>query len=178
MAIREELTGNYIMGSKDTPELTPEMFEELEKFKAEQQDFENKARIAEEQKRQELWANKSIMPFGHNIMIQPYPENPYLKKVNESGIILDKRDFTNQDTGQKDELDLGVPCARVVEVGPDVKYIRRGDEIIYMAQRVLPVPFMNTGFLLLNEGAVMCVINNDDNLKSRFNHLNEDEYGN
>ncbi len=173
MAIREELTGNFIMGADSTPDFTPEMFEEMEKYKAEQQDFEAKLRIEEENKRQELWKNKSIMPFGHNIMIQPYPENPYLKKVNEAGIILDKKTFDNQDTGQKDDLDLGIPCAKVVEVGPEVKHIKRGDEIIYMAQRVLPVPFMNTGFLLLNEGAVMCIINTDDNLKNRYTHLND-----
>lgn len=170
----EEKTGKYIIGGGEpTPELTPEMFEELEKYKAEQSDFANKLRIEEERKRQELWKDKAIMPFGHNIMVQPYPENPYLKKVNEVGIILDKSTFNNQDTGTKDDLDLGIPCAKVVEVGPDVKHVKRGDEIIYMAQRVLPVPFMNTGFLLLNEGAVMCVINTEDNLKSRFSQLND-----
>lgn len=171
MSMREELTGKFMMN--DNLDLTPEMIEELEKYKTQQQDFEHKLRIEEEKRRQEKWENKSIMPFGHNIMIQPYPENPYLKKVNEVGLILDKTDFNNPDTGQRDKLDLGIPCAKVVEVGPDVKHVKRNDEIIYMAERCLPVPFMNTGFLLLNEGAVVAIINDDENLKNRFSHLND-----
>lgn len=166
MSQREELTGNFFMG--DTKAISEKELEEIERRKAEQQAFEQKIIESEEVKRQEKWKDKGIIPFGFNIMIQPYKENPYLKKVNENGILLDNKTFDNPDTGTKDELDLGIPCAKVVEVGPDVKQIKAGDEVIYVAGRATPVPFMNSGFLLINEGAVLCIINTESNLKERF----------
>lgn len=172
MAIREELTGNFFMG--DSPEVTTEILEQIAEQRTIQQDFEHKARILEEEKRQESWKGKSIMPFGSNIMVHPYRENPYLKKLNEVGLLLDSKTFDNPDSGEKDELNLGIPCGKVMEVGPDVKYVKRGDEILYMTRIHVPVPFMNSGFLLLNENNITCIINDDVNLKSRFKHLSDD----
>jgi hypothetical protein len=171
MAIREEATGKFLMGDEN---VSPEMIEEMEAFRASQQDFENKMRIEEENRRLEKWANKAIMPFGQNIMIEPYTENPYMRKVHDSGIILDSSRFTNPDSGKDEDRDLGIKCAKVIEVGPDVKHVRKGDEILCVAARALPVPFMNTGFMLMNEGHVICIINTNDVLIERFKHLSDD----
>jgi hypothetical protein len=172
MAIKEELTGKYFLNNDN---VTPEMLEEIEKFNTQQSEFEMEMMINEEKKRQEMWVGKGIMPINHCVIIKPYPENPYLKKMTDDGLLLNTRAFDNPDTGMKDELDLGIPCAQVMEVSPDVKFVKPGDEILYMAQRCIPVPFMNTGFLLLNEGAVLCIINTNENLKSRFTHLKDNE---
>ena len=99
--------------------------------KASQLDFEFKMRKLAEEEQAALWKDKEIVPFGFNVMIKPTEENPYLRKITADGIITDGGGaFNNPDSGERDILERGIAYAVVLSVGPDVKHVRKGDEII------------------------------------------------
>lgn len=110
---------------------------------------------------------KQILPIGRNIIIQPYKKNPYLQTETEGGVILSDGDFLNPDSGEVDKLKQDFLCAEVLEVGEETKFVKVGDDIIFNINVALPIPFMNHGFLLITEGNVMAVIN--DNFDGRVN---------
>ena len=56
--------------------------------------------------------------------------------------------------------------AEVIEVGPDCKYVKPGDDVYVNNPTIRPVPFMRQGFFLCNEQNVLAVMNND--LDKRF----------
>lgn len=112
-----------------------------------------------------------LMPLHSNVLFIPYDSNPYKKKVNtSSGIILDwEGQFKNPDSGEDDRQQLIVTYGKVVEVGPDVKYTKVGDDIVYDTRVVMPVPFMDKGFYIIPEQNVKLIINED--LQERFKHI-------
>ena len=110
-----------------------------------------------------------IMPIYNNIMIRPYKENPYADQVTASGLKLGSGEFTNPDSGEDDTLDTFVGCAKIIETGPEVKYLKVGDDVYYDTRTVYPVPFMSLGYRLTTEPQILCVLN--ENLKERFNEL-------
>lgn len=134
-----------------------------------QRDFELKMLQAEQKKQEELWEGKIIRPSGFNVLIKPTDENPYLRKVSTSGIITNSSGvFQNPDSGETDMLERGIMYAKVLEVGPDVKHTVKGDEIIYAAQRMIPIPFKGEGYCLLNEGQILSYIGKENDLTQRF----------
>lgn len=107
-----------------------------------------------------------ILPMGNKVMISKYPKNPY-RKIMEGSIHVDwTGDFNNPDTGEKDTQKVFVGCAEVIEVGPDCKYLKPGDDIYYDTRTCYPVPFMSLGYELTTEPQVLCVLN--EKLKKRF----------
>jgi co-chaperonin GroES (HSP10) len=107
-----------------------------------------------------------IMPLFNNIMILPYEENPYRIKETKEGLTLTDGTFENPDTGELDEKDFYIECGHVIAVGPECKYIHEGDDVFYDCRTIRPVPFLNKGFLHMNEQGVVAVMNND--LEERF----------
>lgn len=169
MSLREEQLGKFNFGnySSNTE------FMESKIANAEQLDFQRKMLIEEQKKQEALWEGKEIMPFGFNLMIKPTDENPYLKKVSDIGLLTTSGGiFNNPDSGQADMLEQGICYAVVEQVGPDVKHVRKGDEIIYIASRLLPLPFKGEGYCLLNEGHVLGIIARAENLEERFKNVN------
>lgn len=108
-----------------------------------------------------------MLPMGNKIIISMYPENPY-RKVIEGKIIVDyDGSFINPDTGTQDKMKQLVACGKVIEVGPEVKYVKPGDDVYFDPRTCYPVPFMSLGYLLTHETAIHCVLN--EGLKTRFN---------
>ena len=172
MSTREEQLGKFRMNTEQFN--TKRFVHEVEN--AEQLDFQRKMLIAEQQKQEALWKDKEVMPFGFNIMIKPTDENPYLKKISDSGLVTDSGGiFSNPDTGNADILERGICYAVVEQVGPDVKHVRKGDEIIYLASRLLPRPFKGEGYCMMNEGQVLAIIGRKENLEERFKNVSYGE---
>lgn len=109
---------------------------------------------------------KEIMPLFSNVMIRPYAENPYDTMKSEEGLILNNGEFDNSDSGEHENLDLKIACAEVIEVGPECKYVKVGDDVYVNTFSIRPVPFMRQGFFLCNEQNILTVMNN--NLNERF----------
>lgn len=110
---------------------------------------------------------KEIMPLGMNLFIQPYEENPYAKKVTDGGLQLIDGDFKNPDSGENEKLNQEIRCAKVLEVGPECKYVKPGDDVFFRMSITIPIPFMGQGFFMTNEPNILSVINDD--LSTRFN---------
>lgn len=107
-----------------------------------------------------------ILPMGSRIILSAYPENPY-RKVVEGSIIVDwDGGFLNPDTGEMDKSNVFVGCANVIEVGPECKYLKAGDDVYYDTRTVYPLPFMSRGYVCTQEQGILAVVN--EKLKERF----------
>lgn len=154
---REEMLGRYAVTSEVDGNFENYFNEQQEKLKieqAEQLELLRQERI----KQEELWEGKEFIPLNYNLVIKPTDYNPYIRKISSSGLILNNGSFKNPDSGEDDFLKLGICYGNVVSVGSAVREIKAGDEIIYHASRLLPVPFKGEGLCLMNEGQVLGVI--------------------
>lgn len=113
-----------------------------------------------------------IMPISNYVIVHPFVENPFQKvKVSSSGLIVDTGglipEYKRDDSGEYVEAEQAVKVGVVIEVGPECKWIRNGDTVMWYVSNEVVVPFYNFGFRLVNETRVICVINDD--LNERFN---------
>jgi len=119
--------------------------------------------------------NIEIMPIGSYLLVKPFSENPFQRivKDSKSGLILDlggqKPEYKNTDNGQIEEEESFIIVAVVQEAGPECKYIKPGDTIMYTKPSAVPVPFYKQGLALVNEMRALVVIN--EGLTKRFNEL-------
>lgn len=117
--------------------------------------------------------NVQIMPISNYVIVRPFKENPFQKvTVDErSGIITSLGgmipEYKSSDTGQYEEAEQVIKVGVVIEAGPECKWLRSGDTIMWTTMSEVVVPFYNFGFRLVNESRAICVINDD--LNERFN---------
>jgi len=176
MSLKEEQTGKFYMANRigaNEDIFLPEnqILRDAQKLR-EQKELEEANKLfllAQEKKQKELdekLERLELIPMGGKIIILPYALNPY-RKVMEGKIIVEYTgDFNNPDSGEKDKLDVFVGCAQVIEVGPEVKYIKNGDDVFYDTRTVYPLPFMQQGYKVTVEPSIIAVIN--EGLKARF----------
>lgn len=113
-----------------------------------------------------------IMPIGNYVIVHPFTENPFQKvQVSKSGIILDTGgmvpEYKSNDSGEYEEAEQVIKVGVVVQAGPDCKWIKNGDTIMWAVMSEVVIPFYNFGFRLVNETRAIAVINDD--LDKRFN---------
>jgi len=105
-----------------------------------------------------------IKPNGSYVLIKPYANNPYEKvEIRESGLIIDDNAgrFKDPNDGEEKDAELGIKVARVIEIGPEVKYVAEGDDIYYSTNSVVPIPFFRQGLYTLAEQRILAVLNTD-----------------
>ena len=180
MSLREEATGKYFMGgNKDNYApgainmILPEnqILRDAQKLREQKEAEEARTMYMElqEKKQAELEARLQtleMIPMGAKVVLLPYPRNPYKKVLNGKIIVEYNGEFNNPDTGEKDTLKEMVGCAKVIEVGPECKYVKPGDDIYYDTRTCYPLPFMSLGYMLTTEPQILAVIN--EGLKTRF----------
>ena len=115
-----------------------------------------------------------IKPMFSRILVQPFKVNPFQKIKVENGIIIDTGGYTphtqlNEQTGRYEEQKQFIVTGCVVEVGPEVKYLKEGDVIFYRVDTAVPVPFFKQGFVSLAESQIIAVVN--EGLQDRFNNI-------
>ena len=108
------------------------------------------------------------------ILVQPFKVNPFQKIKVEKGLIIDTGGYTphtqlNEQTGRYEEQKQFIVTGCVVEVGPEVKYLKEGDVIFYRVDTAVPVPFFKQGFVSLAESQIIAVVN--EGLQDRFNNI-------
>lgn len=119
-------------------------------------------------------------PLFEKIHVVPYATNPFQKLKKEGGVIIDTgglipEDFSHE-SGKMEKEEPYIIVGDVVEVGPEVKYIKPGDTVMYIRPNQIPVPLYNTGIMCISERSIVAVIN--DGLNKRFNEIpNEIKYG-
>lgn len=171
------MENNKIFMSKNI--IVPEENDILKQARLQREEKEQKAAadtliaLAKE-KQKELEAklpNLELFPVGINLIILPYPHNPYKKILSDGGIIIDgyEGQFLNPDSGENDHLNLGIGCAKVIEVGAQCKFVKNGDDVFYDTRVVKPIPFLDLGYVLTNEQNLVAIIN--EGLTERFSNV-------
>lgn len=173
MSFREEQNGKFFMGNTKQNLIMPEspFTDEFEKLKREKEEEELRKLLFEAEKTKQDEINKKLqslemMPLGNKVIMLPYPVNPYRKVVEGSIIVEYTGSFRNPDSGEMDKHKELVSCAQVIEVGPEVKYLKPGDDVYYLPNTAYPIPFMSLGYKITTEPQILCVLN--DSLKERF----------
>lgn len=115
-----------------------------------------------------------IKPMFNRILVQPFKVNPFQKMKIENGLIIDAGGYTphtqfNSQSGKYEEQDQFIITGYVVEIGPEVKYIKEGDVIYYRKDTAVPVPFFKQGFVSIGESQIIAVVN--EGLQSRFDNI-------
>ena len=171
MSFKEEQMGRYFMSNRSNLEV-PTIKDAAERLREEKAAEEIRKALFEAEQNKQAEINKKLetlemLPMMNKIILQPYPVNPY-RKVVEGSLIVDYTGaFKNPDSGEDDKLQELVGCAKVIEVGPECKYLKPGDDVYYDTRTVYPVPFMSMGYRLTSEPQILCVLN--EKLKERFN---------
>lgn len=154
--------------------------EKTNKFNNEVEQFNeqlesNNSDFKESQDKVQYDINKAeIKPMFNRILIQPFKVNPFQKMKVENGLIIDTGGYTphtqfNEQSGKYEEQDPFIKTGCVIEVGPEVKYLREGDVIYYRKDTAVPVPFFKQGFISLGESQIIAVVN--EGLQDRFNNI-------
>ena len=115
-----------------------------------------------------------IKPMFSRILVQPFKVNPFQKIKVENGLIIDTGGYTphtqlNEQTGRYEEQKQFIVTGCVIEVGPEVKYLKEGDVIFYRIDTAVPVPFFKQGFVSLAESQIIAVVK--EGLQDRFNNI-------
>lgn len=118
--------------------------------------------------------NIEIMPIGNYVLVKEFADNPFQRIVrSDSGLIIDlggmKPKYKNTDNGQIEEEEQFIKVGVIQEVGPECKWCKEGDTIMYTKVSAVPVPFYKQGLILVNETRVLVVIN--EGLKDRFDNI-------
>ena len=115
--------------------------------------------------------NIEIMPIGNYVLIKPFTTNPFQKiQVTESGLITDlggrALSVKSNETGEYEEEEQFIMTGNVIEVGPDCKYIKEGDAVMWAKHSQVPVPFVRQGLVVVNETRIIVTIN--EGLSKRY----------
>lgn len=113
-----------------------------------------------------------IYPIANYVIVRPFKENPFQKvKIDEkSGLILSTGglipEYKRNDSGEYEEAEQVIKTGVVIQAGPECKWLKDGDTIMWAVMSEVVIPFYNFGFRLVNENRAICVINDD--LEERF----------
>lgn len=102
-----------------------------------------------------------IMPLGTYVLVQPFKANPFQSVKTESGLIIGgfAPVYKSAETGQAEEEQPFVRTGLVVETGPDCRFVREGDIVMYNVSSEITVPFFRFGFVTVAEQRVIAAVN-------------------
>lgn len=118
--------------------------------------------LAESKKVKEQSVNLEMMPTGTYVLLTVYDKNPWEQlKETDSGLIIPTAtgEYKSNKTGEVEVADEAVKFAHVNEVGPEVKFIKAGDDVIFRNHTQLPAPFLGQAFWIVGQGNIITVIN-------------------
>lgn len=104
----------------------------------------------------------SIIPCNVGVIVKPYDENPYRKiEKTESGLIIgvqSSQKIKSNDSGEIEENDEYVACAKVIAVGPFCKNVKVGEDVFLIKHILKPVPFRKQNLWEVDEQNILCRI--------------------
>lgn len=110
-----------------------------------------------------------LIPCNVGVIVKPYDENPYRKiEKTESGLIIgiqSSQKYQSDDSGEIEENDEYVTCAKVIAIGPFCKNVKVGEDVYLIKHILKPIPFRKEGLYEIDEQNILCRIikktNND-----------------
>lgn len=154
-------------------ERTNKFNDELEQYSTKLE--ENNKTLEEAQNQVAYDINKvEIKPMYQRVILKPFKVNPFQKMEVKGGIIVDAGGYTphaelNPMTGKYEEQKQLIVTGCVIEVGPEVKYLKEGDVVYYRVDTSVPVPFLKQGLVSVSETQVIAVV--AESLTERFNNV-------
>ncbi len=86
-----------------------------------------------------------LIPCNVGVIVKPYEENPYRMIVKtESGLIVgfqSSQKVVSNDSGEVEENDEYITCAKVIAVGPFTKNVKVGEDVFVVKHILKPIPF-------------------------------------
>jgi len=108
-----------------------------------------------------------LQPCNTTVIVEFYENNPYRAiETTENGLILgieSTKRYKSTDTGEMEDAEEYIACAKVIAAGPDCKYVTKGDDVFCVKHVATPVPFRKKGYRAINEQNIICKITNKDN---------------
>ena len=154
-------------------ERTNKFNDELEQYSTKLE--ENNKTLEEAQNQVAYDINKvEIKPMYQRVILKPFKVNPFQKMEVKGGIIVDAGGYTphaelNPMTGKYEEQKQLIVTGCVIEVGPEVKYLKEGDVVYYRVDTSVPVPFLKQGLVSVSETQISAVV--AESLTERFNNV-------
>ena len=154
-------------------ERTNKFNDELEQYSTKLE--ENNKTLEEAQNQVAYDINKvEIKPMYQRVILKPFKVNPFQKMEVKGGIIVDAGGYTphaelNPMTGKYEEQKQLIVTGCVIEVGPEVKYLKEGDVVYYRVDTSVPVPFLKQGLVSVSETQIIAVV--AESLTGRFNNV-------
>lgn len=103
-----------------------------------------------------------IIPCNTGVVLLPYDDNPYRKvEKTESGLIIgieSTKKYKSNETGEMEQNEDFVACAKVIAVGPACKNVQVGDDVFYVKHIAQPLPFRKKGYWTISEQNITCRI--------------------
>ncbi len=106
--------------------------------------------------------NEKLIPVNTNVVVEFYDNNPYRKmEKTQSGLIISYegvKNYKSQDSGEIEESEEIIACAKVIAVGPKCENVQEGDNIFVYKTFARPIPYMMRGYYCIAEQNIYCII--------------------
>ena len=109
---------------------------------------------------------KEIMPLYSTVLVELYETNPYEAMETESGLKLTHGEFDSPDTGNRERKEFMTTAAHIIEVGPDCKYAKAGDDCLIDLRATRPICFKGNFYFNIAEQNIVALLGDD--LRQRF----------
>ena len=107
-----------------------------------------------------------IVPCNTNVVLDFYEENPYRAiETTENGLIMgieSTKRYKSNETGEMEDSEEYIACAKVIAVGPDCKNVQAGEDVYAVKHIATPLPYKKLGYRVINEQNIICRILNDN----------------
>lgn len=108
----------------------------------------------------------SILPCNTGVLIKFYEDNPYrILETTKSGLIVGMQStqkYRSNETGEMEENDEVVACAKVIAIGPKCQNVEVGEDVFAVKHIAIPVPIRKQSFYILSESNILCRIKKND----------------
>ena len=105
-----------------------------------------------------------IIPCNTGVLIKFYDDNPYRKiERTQSGLIVgieSTKKYKSNETGEIEQNEEFVACAKVIAVGPKCENVHVGEDIFLIKHIAIPTPFRKQGYYTISEQNILCRIVN------------------
>lgn len=102
----------------------------------------------------------SIVPCNMGVLIKFYDDNPYrVLSTTKSGLIVGMQStqrYKSNETGEMEENDEFVACAKVIAVGPKCENVRVGEDVFVIKHICNPIPFRKQSLYIISESNILC----------------------
>ena len=107
-----------------------------------------------------------IIPCNTGVLLKFYDDNPYrVLETTKSGLIVGMQStqkYRSNETGEMEENDEVVACAKVIAVGPKCQNVEVGEDVYVVKHIAIPVPVRKLGYYILSESNILCRIKKND----------------